>query len=132
MPIVDQNARITASTEAAFDEFANLSLKPLLRFIAAECVTSMQQLPSGPGSNFPIVVAQAAIFRLWTLLFSCCSQTRIISSKPVVAAMFLPMQAVAPLCHQRLRSFPLVLMRVTLARALARARPSPITLNKLK
>jgi len=55
MPIVDQYARITASTETSFDVFANLSLKPLLRFIAAECVTSMQQLPSGPGSNFPIV-----------------------------------------------------------------------------
>jgi hypothetical protein len=55
MPIVDQNARITVSTEASFDVFANLSLKPLLRFIAAECVMSMQQLLSGPGSNFPIV-----------------------------------------------------------------------------
>ena len=55
MPIVDQYARITTSTETSFDVFANVSLKPLLRFIAAECVTSMQQLPSGPGSNFPIV-----------------------------------------------------------------------------
>ena len=29
--------------------------------------------------------------------------------------MFLPMQAAAPLCHQCLRKFPLVLLRVTLA-----------------
>ena len=74
MPIVDQNARITASTEAAFDVFANLSLKPLLRFIAAECVTSMQQLPSGPGSNFPIVdfVVQLLLANKDHLEQACC------------------------------------------------------------
>jgi hypothetical protein len=31
----------TASTEAALNSFATLSLKPLLRFIATECVASM-------------------------------------------------------------------------------------------
>jgi hypothetical protein len=29
------------STEAAFNSFAAVSLKPLLRFIASECVSSM-------------------------------------------------------------------------------------------
>jgi hypothetical protein len=49
MPI-EQNVGISASTEASFNSFANLSLKPLLQFIAAECVTSRDS-----SSNFSIV-----------------------------------------------------------------------------
>ena len=37
-----------ASTEAAFDSFAAVSLKPLLRYIASECVARMSRSPGPP------------------------------------------------------------------------------------
>ena len=54
MSIIDRNVQ-TASSEAAFDSLANLSIKPLLRFIATECITSMRPSPDGSRSNFAIV-----------------------------------------------------------------------------
>ena len=37
-----------ASTEAVFDSLAAVSLKPLLRFIASECVARMSRSPGPP------------------------------------------------------------------------------------
>jgi hypothetical protein len=42
-------------TGAAFDSLANTSIKPLLRFIATECITSMRPSPEGSRSDFAIV-----------------------------------------------------------------------------
>jgi hypothetical protein len=54
MSIIDRNGQ-TALSEAAFDSLANTSIKPLLRFIATECITSMRPSPEGSRSDFAIV-----------------------------------------------------------------------------
>jgi hypothetical protein len=43
------------STESKFDSFANLSLKPLLRFITAECLSFMQSATEREAGEFRIV-----------------------------------------------------------------------------
>ena len=43
------------STESKFDSFANLSLKPLLRFITAECLSFMQSTTAREAGELHIV-----------------------------------------------------------------------------